>query len=170
MRLATALLATLALAAPASATVNRTLEPDANNLTLTWTGKPVTSVSNFFWYLADDPAGSCGAFDPTFGVQPTGQPVDAVDYCDTTLVDVPQGKLQISLPDAGDGMPNDWDLYVYTSNRRGDWGKLVGTSANTGAAESLTIPVATNYYLVNAVPVSVNGGYTGSLKYTPPKP
>lgn len=154
----------LAFAAPASAAENRTATVGTDRTTFTWTGDPQTSIAGQFWWTGD-PTADCNTFD--FGAGPT----PAMDYCDQTLVTVTDsGDLNVSLPDAGDGTTNDWDLYLYATDDGTPTDQLAA-SENTGGAESVDVPVDPGTYLVVAVPYqSVNGGYSGALAFTPADP
>ena len=152
----------LVCAAPASAAESRSTTVGNDHTSFTWTGDPQTSISGQFWWTGD-PAADCNTVD--FGAGPT----PAMDYCDETTVTVTDpGDLHVSLPDAGDGNTNDWDLYLYSTDEDGAPADQLGASENTGGAESVESPVDPGTYLVVAVPYqSVNGGYTGAVNFTP---
>lgn len=174
MLCAVCLAATVVAAGPASAAIKRKAVVNTSKTTFEWSGAPVTSVNDLIRYNPATPTSCDRGYTVTFtppGGSPTPLttgPFPPADYCDATLVRAAQGKLEIHLPQAGDGVTNDWDLYVYASNRDGTFGQLVGSSQEAGEAELVTIPSAVGWYLVNAVPfTSLQGGYTGKLVYTP---
>jgi hypothetical protein len=156
--IAAGVLCALAAAAPASAAPDRTAALSPEKATFEWTGDPATSVNGFLFFDSADPAASCG----TYGVDP-------VDKCDSTLVTLSgPGTLDVQLPDAGDGTSNDWDLFVYAADEDGNADGLVASSEEAGASEQVVVDDAEGNYLVVAVPwLSVEGGYTGALTFTP---
>lgn len=149
----------LAGAAPAAAAPDRSAQLTAEKPSFAWTGEPVTSVSGALFFDADDPAGSCGAYG-----------LDLIDKCDMTHVSVDgPGSVAVTLPEAGDGLTNDWDLYVYEADAEGTPGAQLGFSYNIGAPEAVYVDAgeAANF-LVVAIPYqAVNGGFTGDVTFTP---
>jgi hypothetical protein len=153
----------LAAAAPAAAAPNRSKSLSKTQTTAAWESEAQTSISGQFWWTGSDPAGDCGTFDMT------GAPTPAIDYCDQTLVTLDDaGTLDVTLPEAGDGDINDWDLYVYASDGDGTPGDELGHSEQVGGSESVSFDAEPGAYLVVAVPYqSVNSTYTGALTFTP---
>lgn len=158
LSIAAGVLCALAAAAPASAAPDRSTALSPEKTTFDWTGDPATSVNGLFFFDSSDPAASCG----TFGVDP-------VDKCDQTLVSLSgPGTLDVQLPDAGDGTTNDWDLFVYAADEAGNADGLIASSEEAGAPEQVVVDEAEGNYLVVAVPwASVEGGYTGTVAFTP---
>lgn len=165
--LSAAVLATLALAAPATAAPDRTAELNTATKTFSWSGGDgVVSFANQFpigTFDTADPGGSCNA-----GPVPAG----VLDYCDTTLVKVTEpGVVEFALPTAGDGLIDDWDMYVYTADAAGAPGELLHSGEEIGGAESFTLDEAEGNYLVVAVPYqSVTSGFAGTLGFSLPEP
>jgi len=154
---ATSLL-TLAAATPALAAPDRTIPLSSTQTTASWQSDPATSVNGWVWWDETAPADSCG-----------GLGVDQLDHCDQTLVHLAgPGSVDVSFPDAGDGISNDWDLYVYEADAEGNPGAELGVSDNVGGAEDFLFDGTAGDYLVIAVPYqAVNSGYTGALSFTP---
>lgn len=154
-----AALASLALAVPASAVpVDREKTLGGTETTFAWDGVPSTSVTGQFWWIGE-PEGDCGTF-------PTPPSVGLVDDCDVTEVTTTEpGTLQVDFPEAGDGVTNDWDLYLFA----GDATELLASSETEGGAEAVTVDdlEAGTYYVVAVPYIAVQSGYSGTLKLTP---
>jgi hypothetical protein len=165
MSIAAGVLCALAAAAPAAPDRTVPLGPGAQ--TFAWTGgEDVVSVSNQFPFGAfdpADPAGTCGS---------AGLPVPLVDYCDQTLVKLAApGSVEFTLPEAGDGLVDDWDMYVYSADADGNAGDLLHSGEEIGGAESFVLDGAEGNYLVVAVPYqSVTSGFAGSVAFSIPEP
>jgi hypothetical protein len=153
------LLASAALAAPASA------EPPERTVTLappgpaTWDGTLGTGANQNYDAATGEPCGD-----------------DVEDQCDTTLleVDVPAGfwdsqggGVQVHLDDYVPNAASDFDLYIYESDATGTRGDLVDSSPGLpGLAETAEIPKADGYYLIQVVYFAVTASqYSGEASF-----
>ena len=148
-----AALVALVAATPATAAPERSFSLDKDRLTATWTGNPTTAFTG--WTLGCDAPPAAG--------------VEAFTDCEETLVEVTgEGTLDVALPDAGDGVTNEWDLEVYASDAQGARGDLLGESFAIGEAESVSFDAADGHYLVVAIPFqAVQSTYGASVTFTP---
>jgi hypothetical protein len=159
MSTAIAALAVLAGAAPAmAAPSDRTYDLSKTTTTKSWTSDPYVSVNGFFWWSDGAVDDNCSAIG-----------VDPVDKCDITQVNLDgPGRLDVDIPDAGDGNTSAWSVYVYDEAGQEQLGK--DDSLNTSL--HVDLPEAEGTYLVVAVPFfSAAGTYAGEVKFTPaPQP
>jgi hypothetical protein len=171
---ATAVVTSLALAAPAGAVRPPTLEDEGGEVTVQGPlpfdrSGTVTPAAPFVWsggvgsgqnigFDAADPIASCGK--------------TAANYCDVTLVNVEPGTfydtaaggVEFSIGGAAPG--TDLDLYVYESDAAGNVGEFVGVSAGATDVERVSEIGASGYYLVVVVYyTATNTGYDGRAEF-----
>ncbi len=153
------LLASAALAAPATAEPperTRTLAPPGP---VSWTGTLASGANQSYNSASGEPCGD--------GLE---------DQCDTTLlrVNVPAGfwnnqggGVQVDLDNYVPNAASDFDLYIYESNASGARGNLVDSSGGVpGLPESAEIPLADGYYLIQVVYFAVTASqYTGTARF-----
>lgn len=147
--------ATLLLAAPALAAPDRKATLSASAPELKWDGAAATTLGGVIGFSEDDPEINCSQ--------------DIIGYCDRTLLKLEgTGELAVNLSGAGDGVSDDFDVFVYAATPAGAPSKLVGKSENAGEPEKVTVKQATGSYLVYLwYYTSVGGAPSGaSAKFT----
>lgn len=156
----------LVAAAPAAAAVDRSSSLGAGKTIFEWSGGDGTvSFANQFpigFYDSADPEGSCFS---------SGVPVPVLDYCDVTTIEVTDaGLVTFGLPEAGDGLVDDWDMYVYAAEEDGSAGEMLHAGEEIGGAESFSVETEPGRYVIVAVPYqAVTSGFTGSATWALPE-
>lgn len=187
-----ALVAGLAIAAPASAAIDRTVtvSPGETTGTATWTGATGSGLNTSYLLDGIGPfTGTCGSLD------------DPQTACETTLVHVtgdPVGSGTVTFRIDGFLPVSDFDLHVFASNAAGDaegdaptptgdsqsspLGDDDPRATSAGDYETVTMPISgegeplDSYFLVQVPYFAVaNDAYTGHVKveatpYVAPEP
>jgi hypothetical protein len=131
-----------------------------------YSGTLSTAKPSFAW---DGAAG--------FGVDTAGVIADRVgctpiSACQTTLLNVTEAAGDVTVHIVGQGQnTNDVDLYVYTSDKDGTQGDLLGSSEGASADETVaTGELDPGFYLVLVrYATAVAGTYKGTADFTPPE-
>lgn len=156
----------LVAAAPAAAAVDRSASVGLGKAAFDWSGGDGTvSFANQFpigFYDSADPDGSCNS---------SGLPIPVLDFCDITAIEVTDpGVVSFTLPSAGDGLVDDWDMYVYAAEADGTAGELLHAGEEIGGPESFSVETEPGRYVVVAVPYqAVTTGFTGSVSWALPE-
>jgi hypothetical protein len=133
--------------------------------------------------VATDYAGTLSAAKPNFawdgaaafGVDPVGVVADKagctqISACQTTLLNVTDHAGDVTVHIVGQGQnTNDVDLYVYSSDKDGTVGDLLGSSDGTTADETVaTGELDAGYYLVLVrYATAIAGTYKGTADFSP---
>lgn len=142
--------ATPALAAP----TDRTFDLSKTTTTKSWTSDPYVSVNGLLWWTDGPVDDNCSALG-----------ADPIDKCDITVVNLSgPGKLDVEIPDAGDGNTSAWNLYVYDAEGQ----EQIAKDDSLGSSLSVNLDDADGSYLVVMVPFfSAAQSYSGEVTFTP---